>query len=100
MSDGKITHVELGDIFGETIPVEAINLLFNVAPDTMTIGEIRVQLRAIGAKHKRTEGAYRAVMRVAGNYLGTHLAPESVERVARETAEAVLAVVDATEVQP
>lgn len=46
-----ITREEMAAMFGEAMPVEAVNLLFNANPDD-TLGEIRARLRAIARRHK------------------------------------------------
>lgn len=51
MSDttDKITREEMIELFGEEMPIEAVKLLFN-SDDSLTIGDIRAQLRDIAAK--------------------------------------------------
>ena len=48
MSDnrGPITQEEMVELFGETMPIAAVNLLFNSSAE-MTIGEVRERLRDI-----------------------------------------------------
>ena len=45
----RITREEMIEMFGEEMPREAINLLWD-APATKTIGELRAQLREIGRR--------------------------------------------------
>lgn len=42
----KITQDEMVEMFGQSMPVEAVSLLFD-APPEMTIGEIRAKLRTM-----------------------------------------------------
>lgn len=51
-SQEKFTQDELQKLFGKTIPIEAVNLLWN-SPGTTTIGEIRAKLREMAVPHKR-----------------------------------------------
>ena len=46
--DNQITQDEMVKMFGETMPVEAAELIFG-AHDNTTVGEVRVALRAIAA---------------------------------------------------
>ena len=47
MSDqDKITQEEMVEMFGESMPMEAVTLVWR-APDDMTAGEIRAELRRI-----------------------------------------------------
>lgn len=55
----KITQSEMIEMFGEAMPMVAVNLVFD-APPEKTIGEIRAELREIS------------------------LAPQSVDEVARD----------------
>lgn len=49
MSASKITQAELIDLFGETIPMEVVNLIFGPSSEKMTIGEVRAEIRKIYA---------------------------------------------------
>jgi hypothetical protein len=49
MSDAPITQKEMIELFGEAMPIEAVNLIWN-GPDDMTVGECRAKLREIAAK--------------------------------------------------
>ena len=49
MAGEKITQEEMIAMFGETMPMEAVQLAWN-ADGTKTIGEIRDELRAIAAR--------------------------------------------------
>lgn len=50
MSDtDKITKEEMMKMFGETMPIEAVNLIWN-SPGTKTIGAVRAELRHIAEK--------------------------------------------------
>lgn len=51
MSTDPITREEMIKLFGETMPIEAVNLVWN-SPGNMTIGEVRAALREIAAKKK------------------------------------------------
>jgi hypothetical protein len=44
MDDNKITQAELRELFGEAIPIEVVDLLWNV-PDEKTISQLRAELR-------------------------------------------------------
>lgn len=57
----KLTQDELGKMFGDTIPIEAVNLIFVEAPDTMTMGQMREKLRAMATPHKRHAAATKAI---------------------------------------
>lgn len=46
MIDEKITQEELVELFGESIPMEAVQVLFD-APDEWTIGMVRAEVRRI-----------------------------------------------------
>jgi hypothetical protein len=45
----RITQEEMTELFGNSMPMEAVNLLFN-SPGDKTVGEIRDKLRAIATK--------------------------------------------------
>jgi hypothetical protein len=49
-----ITLQEMFEMFGEQMPAEAINLLWDSA-GTKTIGEVRAELRALAAARRKTE---------------------------------------------
>lgn len=51
MKDGPISREEMIEMFGEEEPPEAIRLIWT-APDSMTLGEMRAELRKI-AEAKR-----------------------------------------------
>lgn len=45
MSERKITHGELLDLFAGEIPMEAMAFIFEEAPSDMTIAEVRARLK-------------------------------------------------------
>lgn len=45
-TEAPISKEEMFEMFGETMPPEAVELLFS-APDTMTVGKIRAALREL-----------------------------------------------------
>jgi len=47
----KITQEEMIKMFGDAMPIEAVNLLWNT-DDSKTLGDIRAELRTIAEKHK------------------------------------------------
>lgn len=49
MSDTKITIGELTALFGDTIPIEAVILIWNAPPEATT-AEVRHELRALARK--------------------------------------------------
>jgi len=49
----KISQEEMVKMFGETMPIEAVNLIWD-SPGTMTLGEVRAELRKI-AEHLKLE---------------------------------------------
>jgi len=51
-----ITRDELVEMFGEDMPIEAVNLLRNT-PGCMTIGEVRVELRKMAMQQLQGTGA-------------------------------------------
>lgn len=51
MSEAPITQAEMIELFGETMPIEAVKLAWE-APSEMTLGEIRAKLRQMAPKHK------------------------------------------------
>lgn len=51
MSD-KITHEELQQMFGATMPMEVAKILFD-APDGWTIGQVRAEVRRIAGERKQ-----------------------------------------------
>ena len=53
-TDG-ITPQEMREMFGTTMPMEAVNLIFNAESDEMTLGELRARLRAMGREHQLFE---------------------------------------------
>ena len=50
----KISQEEMQQMFGSRMPIEAVSLLYN-APDGMTVGELRDELRRI-AKSQKSRG--------------------------------------------
>jgi hypothetical protein len=52
----RITREEMIEMFGEAVPMVAVNLLWD-SPSTKTIGELRAELRAIGRRRKH-EASY------------------------------------------
>jgi len=44
--EGKITQSELIELFGETMPMEAVKVIFE-APDAWTVGMVREEIRRI-----------------------------------------------------
>lgn len=57
-SPQPITPAEMVEMFGESMPIEAIKLLWS-APDEKTIGEIRSELREIAKLKKSLVDAWR-----------------------------------------
>lgn len=55
----KITQAEIVELFGDEMPIEAANLLFN-APDDMTIDEVREKIRALAKDWNTPERRCRA----------------------------------------
>lgn len=55
----KITQSEIVELFGDEMPIEAANLLFN-APDYMTIGEVREKIRALAKEWNTPDRRYHA----------------------------------------
>jgi hypothetical protein len=51
MSEEKITQDEMVDLFGEEMPVQAVELLFTSSPEK-TVGELRKELRMMSAKFR------------------------------------------------
>lgn len=52
MPDNRITQAEMMEMFGERIPIEAVNLLWD-SPGDWTIKQVRERLRVIAAEKKR-----------------------------------------------
>lgn len=52
MNTGPITNEEMIQLFGETMPMEAVDLLWNASVDK-TVGELRHELREIAAKRQK-----------------------------------------------
>lgn len=50
-TEEKITTEELKDLFGVSIPMDVIRVLFD-NPDAMTIGEARQKIRAMANPHR------------------------------------------------
>lgn len=48
-ADARITQAEMVALFGETMPIEAVTLLWD-SPGTKTIGEIRAELRELARR--------------------------------------------------
>lgn len=87
----KFTREEFAELFGEEVPIEAVDLVWNSSPEA-TIGEIREQLRAMGLARKRSKDAYQVVVKHLA-YLGI---PSGVEVAKwRSIAAGILAVADA-----
>lgn len=74
MPEEKLTQAELQHMFGDTIPIEAVNLIWN-SPDYVTVGEIRKQLSIIGKGHKR----YTAVVNALSEEFGEQFAGEGYD---------------------
>lgn len=51
----RITRAEIVEMFGETMPIEAVNLLWD-SPGEMTIGEMRAKLREIASTRTPSTG--------------------------------------------
>lgn len=51
MSEAPITQAEMVEMFGETMPWEAFELIGS-APDSMTLGQMRARLRQIAEERK------------------------------------------------
>jgi len=85
MNNAPITQDEMIEMFGETMPIEAVNLLWNAAGDR-TLGELRNELRAIAAKHVHPE-YYRKWMdaELRLNHFKAWLDPTNDSLVARIT---------------
>ena len=67
-SDEKqITQEEMQQLFGETMPWQAVELIWN-APDTMTIGEVRSKLRKMAAQRKNLSPEVEAACHVLEDY--------------------------------
>ncbi len=60
MSQQPITQAEMMELFGATMPIEAVTLIWESPPE-MTIGEVRAKLRTMGAAHKRHRAAADAL---------------------------------------
>lgn len=52
MGDERIKQSEFQQLFGDNIPMEAIQLVFGDGSENMTVAEARVKLREIAARHK------------------------------------------------
>lgn len=52
MGGSRITQAEMMEMFGERMPIEAVNLLWS-APDDWTLRQVRERLREIAAEKKR-----------------------------------------------
>jgi hypothetical protein len=98
MSDEpKLTQSEFAEIFGKTIPMEAIDLVFN-GPADMTIGEVRKKLRSMGKEHQRLRATADAIEDRIGRYITPSARQEldwpwifsDAARVALEAADAIL----------
>lgn len=50
-STEPITRQDMMDMFGEFMPIEAVNLIWN-APEARTVGEMRAELRKIAEANK------------------------------------------------
>ncbi|MCK9549159.1 hypothetical protein [Aquamicrobium sp.] len=60
MSDDKMTQQDLASIFGEEIPMEAVQLLFS-APDHMPVPVLREKLNDLARKYKRAPNEIEVV---------------------------------------
>jgi len=70
----KVTPLDWEEMFGTSdIPVDAINFVFNEAPDDMPIADVRAKLRTMGDAHK----ARMARVEHIATVLVDHFAPES-----------------------
>jgi len=58
MNDGKIAEGELRRLFGDRIPLEAVDILLHCPPD-WTVERVRQEIRAIAEHPKRNEKAPR-----------------------------------------
>lgn len=85
-SEDKISRDELREMFGEAIPIEAVNIFWG-GPDDMTVGQCRAKLRELAARQVIVHGTLRAANEArqvewdAGNqlsaaYRGNELAGE------------------------
>lgn len=95
MPEEKLTQAEFAEIFGATIPMEAIDLLWN-GPADMTIGELRQKLRSMGRAHKRHRAAADAIAKRMASWCTDPAIdwPWIFSDAAREALEAADAAVD------
>ena len=77
MSEAPITKEEMKTMFGNTLPMEAIALLWD-GPDDKTIGQVRAELRSIAAKRKTY--IYLTAQRKAWHHDTTGWNEEAFER--------------------
>jgi len=84
MSDYLITQTELRKLFGDEIPIEAMNLIFN-SPDTMTVGEVRTKLRKIAESSRPQD---------EDEYGYPHLSPEEMAASQRDMNAAMRGMLD------
>lgn len=91
MSDDRLSQNEFQELFGDTIPIEAINFVFRDAPPAMTMPEVRAELRKIAARHKTSPNAGQIAAKLLdaivddpthGLFLRMSLTPEDVKEAA------------------
>lgn len=58
MSDEPLTQKEIQEIFGDEIPIEAVELLFS-APGDMKVAELREKMNEIAVRHKQQLMSFR-----------------------------------------
>jgi hypothetical protein len=56
MDTDKITQDEMVKMFGDAMPIEAVNLIWQ-SPGTKTVGEVRAELRRIAEKRPFVSGS-------------------------------------------
>lgn len=80
MTDSSpITRDEMIEMFGDAMPIEAVNLIWN-GPPGMSVGECRVKLREIAANRKAEPRLAPDGINLARQWLASHLmAPIPIE---------------------
>lgn len=74
MSDDKITLEELIELFGGSIPMEAVQMLFN-APPERTIGDVRADITALAKRASEPPDRITAVAVALIGVMYTDAAP-------------------------
>lgn len=75
MSGEKLTQDELAALFGDTIPIEAVNLIWSSPPE-MTVGQIREKLAQMAPGWRRKNAIERAVRDYFREIVGLQLAAD------------------------